>query len=465
MSMTTDKTSSPFRPAPAERRCRAETPAARDGAAWKSKEAGGDEAARDDGGTRLSRQAVLLLVVNGLFAAATAVSGTFVNVFLWKTANELTLIGWFTVATYLTHALTFLLAGKWVKEHNKMNCLRLGVAMSAVFYLVVLLLKKQAVHYVFVLGVLQGFALGLFWLAFNVVYFEITGPDNRDRFNGWAGLLSSLSGMTAPWVSGFLITRMEGMAGYLLVFAISLAIFVIAAVFSFFLRKRKVTGKYDWKYGVRQLRGEGNPWRRAVPASVSQGVREGVFAFLISLLVYIVTSDEMKLGNYWLITSAVGLFSFWLAGKLLKPSWRNAAMLSGTAAMIAVILPFFWDVNYTTLLVFGIGTALFMPIYTIPLTSTIFDLIGRNRDSAAHRVEHVVLRELALNTGRVAGTLVFIAVIGWRHTEQTLNWLLLGIGSFPLVSWLFMRSLFKDGYRAEGAESGDERRRRFLAKN
>src|SRR5690606_29342748 len=126
-------------------------------------------------------------------------------------------------------ALTFWLAGKWVKEHNKMNVLRLGVGVSALFYVLVLILGKQSADMVIVLGGVQGVASGLFWLSFNVVYFEVTGPEDRDLFNGWSGLLGSASSMLAPWVSGLLITQIgdgEG-RGYRWVFALSLTIFVI----------------------------------------------------------------------------------------------------------------------------------------------------------------------------------------------------------------------------------------------
>src|SRR5690606_26072447 len=86
----------------------------------------------------VSKQAILLLVVHGLFAAANALSGTFVNVFLWKAKNDFALLGWFALAGHVAGAVTFYCAGKWVKEHNKMNSLRLGVALSAGFYLSVL---------------------------------------------------------------------------------------------------------------------------------------------------------------------------------------------------------------------------------------------------------------------------------------------------------------------------------------
>ena len=404
--------------------------------AFQTREKDGKEPAEN----RFDAQIWLLLLVNGLFAAANALSGTFVNVYLWKAKNDFALIGWFTLSHQIAMAATFLLAGKWVKEHNKMNSLRLGVAIAAFFYFLVLYFKQQAVHYVWLLGGVLGLSSGFFWLAFNVVYFEVTSPGNRDRFNGWAGLTGSGVGMIAPWLSGFLITRMPDMAGYRLIFSISLGIFVVGVIVSFFLKKRKVSGTYDWRYGWRMLAKKGSEWRPVFAALVAQGIREGVFGFLIGLMVYIATKNEMKIGNFSLITSAVGLFSFMIAGKWLKPHRRKWSMLAGVAAIIAVILPFFWNISYWTLLLFGIGTALFMPLYTIPMTSSVFDLIGRDRESADHRVEYVVLREAGLNIGRMIGTAAFILVVSWSTAPNVINWLLLCIGSSPLAAWLFMRN-------------------------
>nr|WP_313784634.1 hypothetical protein [Paenibacillus larvae] len=87
---------------------------------------------------------------------------------------------------------------------------------------------------------------------------------------------------------------------------------------------------------------------------MAQGVREGVFGFLIVLLVYIATTSEQKLGNYALITSGVSFFSNWLVGRTLKPVWRRQGMFVGVIMLILVILPFFWKVSFGTLLVLGL---------------------------------------------------------------------------------------------------------------
>ncbi|MCM3628967.1 MFS transporter [Paenibacillus glycanilyticus] len=391
-------------------------------------------------GGALGAQAILLLTVQGLFGVASALSGTFIPIYLWKASQSFMLIGWFTLGQYVTGAITFWLAGKWVKEHHKMYSLRLGIVLSGAFYFTVLMLGQQAKTYSIPIGMLSGMALGFYWMAYNVVYFEITEPDNRDRFNGIAGILGALSGIIAPWVSGFLITTLQGERGYKLIFTISLVIFGLAVVGSFWLTNRGVVGeKYKWFHGYEQLKEKGNPWRRMFAAIVTQGVREGVFMFLIGLVIYIATKNEGKLGNFSLITSLVALISFWFVGKRLKPGNRRIAMLAGTIMIGLTILPLFYKVDYSTLLIFGIGTSLFIPLYIIPMTSRVFDLIGNSEQNVKNREELIVLREAGLIIGRVIGLAAYLIVLSQTQSPVAIVTLMFCVGIVPIAGWFFLR--------------------------
>lgn len=388
-------------------------------------------------------QAALLLAVNGLYLLASVLAGTFLNVYLWKNRQDFAMIGWFAVAQQIAVGFSFWIGGKWVKEHNKMNVLRLGIAVSGIFYLLVLMLGGRAAGYIWPMGLTLGASTGLFWLAYNIVYFEISDAGNRDFFNGWMGLLGSLTGIVGPWVSGWLISMLAGEQGYRVVFILSLCIYSMAAVLSFFLKKRKSEGKYLWDGPWKELRHTGSRWRVVAGALMFQGLREGVFSFLIGLLVYISAQEESKLGQYTLITSATSLISYYAAGKWFKPRFRSAGILFGGVLLIAVITPLLWKVSYGTLLIMGIGTSLFIPFYMLPMVSASFDLIGESAESASKRVELVVLRELSLMGGRLIGMLVFIAVLSVNRTPQAITLLMLLLGSAPLGSWLVLRRLLK----------------------
>lgn len=118
-------------------------------------------------------------------------------------------------------------------------------------------------------------------------------------------------------------------------------------------------------------------------------------------------------------------------------------MLVGAVLITGVIGPLLWDVNYVTLMLFGIGTSLFMPLYLLPVISSVFDLIGKNEDTVEQRVELIVLRELSIMVGRLLGTLLFIIIFTWSPHMKTVIWLMLGLGATPLLSWVLIRKLFK----------------------
>ena len=103
-------------------------------------------------------------------------------------------------------------------------------------------------------------------------------------------------------------------------------------------------------------------------------------------------------------------------------------MLVGSILMLLVIIPLLFTVNYATLLVLGIGTALVLPLYMMPAISASFDLMGLNQEDVEKRVELVVLRELSLTIGRITGLLVFIVVLTFRQDSLTVTLLLLFLG-------------------------------------
>ena len=143
---------------------------------------------------------------------------------------------------------------------------------------------------------------------------------------------------------------------------------------------------------------------------------------------FVATDQESKLGQFALITSAVSLVSYWACGKWFKPKFRKTGMLVGSILMLLVIMPLLFTVNYTTLLVLGIGTSLFIPLYMMPAISASFDLMGVNQENVEKRVELVVLRELSLTIGRITGLLVFILVLSFRQDTLTITLLLLFLG-------------------------------------
>lgn len=389
----------------------------------------------------LDREARLLLTISALHAISLALSNTFVNVYLWKIKQNLVLIGWYNLSQYVAVGLTFILAGWLTKKVDRVIAIRLGVAIQAIFFLTVLLMGTKATSYVILLGAFLGVGSGFFWLAYNVLYFEITDRENRDYFNGINGFINALAGIVAPVISGLIITRIDHFTGYRIIFGISLVIFIGAVGVSFFLKSRSAFGRFRLLDVIQLVKKKKSNWFWVNLAMLSQGIREGVFIFITGLLVFITTNNELTLGMFYTVCNLVSLVAYYFVGKWMKPARRKRSMFFGALAMGVFFLPYLILMKTWTMFLYGIGFFLFSPFYYNPLLSIVFDEIGQSEKTVELRVEYVVSREIALNLGRVISVLGFLWWIIQFPSFVDLRWFLLPISFIQLLTWWYMKKV------------------------
>lgn len=397
------------------------------------------------GDIEITRDLKLLLIIGGLYSLSIALSNTFVNVYLWKQSGEFIDLALYNLASVVMQPLAFIVAGKWAKKIDRVIVLRAGVIALAVFFCTVLFLGGKANQYLLLLGTLIGSGFGLYWLAFNVLTFEITEPDTRDFFNGFLGLLTSSAGMIGPMLSGFIITHMEKFTGYKVIFSISLALFVAAVLTSFMLKRRAAEGQFYFRKILAERKNNAN-WKHILHAHFFQGLREGTFVFVIVVWVFIATESELALGTYGLVTSAVQFFVYYLVTRLIKSNFRKKMILAGGLVLyFAIFIIVFGDLTFGKLITYGVFISLAYPLLLVPYVSLTYDVIGRSWKAAEMRVEYIVVRELFLNSGRIVSVASFIVAISLFPEEKAIPILLLILGAGHLLVYFFIRHVrFED---------------------
>lgn len=392
------------------------------------------------GNVDVNRDLIKLLIISGLYALSVALSNTFVNVYLWKQSGEFVDIALYNLSAVIMQPLAFILAGKLAKKVDRVIVLRLGVIFLSVFFITVLLVGEKASTYLLLLGGVLGVGAGFYWLAFNVLTFEITEPDTRDFFNGFNGLLGSLGGMIGPITAGFIISRWENFTGYTVIFSLSLGLFIGAVVMSLFLKRRPAKGTYSFKRIIQERKKNSN-WKNITNAHIFQGLREGTFVFVIAVWVFVTTESELALGTFNLIFSSVSFAFYYLATRFIKPHHRKKAILFGGLVVYLAIYLILFDLTYMKLMIYAGIIGLAYPILYVPYISLTYDVIGKGWKAAEMRIEYIVVRELFLNIGRIISILLFLATITFFDQEKSIPILLMVIGAGHLVIWFFIRKI------------------------
>jgi len=392
------------------------------------------------GDVELNRDLILLLVIGGLYSLSIALSNTFVNVYLWKQSGEFVDIGLYNLFSTIFQPLTFIVAGRWAKKIDRVIVLRLGVIFLAVFFITVLFLGENASNYIVLLGSLIGIGYGFYWLAFNVLTFEITEPDTRDFFNGFLGILVSTAGMVGPIVAGFIISRLENFKGYTVIFTISLLLFSCAVILSMFLKRRQAKGDYILGRIYKERKRNLN-WRYITNAHFFQGLREGTFVFVISVFVYITTNSELALGTFGLVNSVVAFFGYYFATRLITKKMRKKAILIGGLALYFSIYMVIFHMTYTNLLIYAVLIGIAYPTLLVPYISMTYDVIGKGWNAKKARIEYIVVREIFLNLGRIVSILSFILVVKYFNPKDSLPYLLAILGTGHALIYPFIKKV------------------------
>ncbi|WP_075982314.1 MFS transporter [Bacillus massilinigeriensis] len=392
------------------------------------------------GDVELSRDLTLLLFIGGLYSLSVALSNTFVNIYLWKQSGQYFDLGLYNLSIVVLQPFTFIIAGRWAKKVDRVIVFRIGVIFLTLFYLTVLFFGENASKYILLLGGLLGIGYGFYWLAFNLLTFEITEPETRDFFNGFLGILSSVGGMIGPIVAGYIISRMENFTGYTIVFGLSFGLFSLAVILSLFIKRRPAHGQYYFKRILKERKFNNN-WKMITNAHFFQGLREGTFSFVISVFVFLSTKSELSLGTYGLINSGISFVAYYFASRLIKPQYRNKAILLGGIILYFAIFLIVFHLTYTKLLIYAGIIAIAYPLLLVPYISMTFDVIGRGWKAAEMRVEYIVVREIFLNSGRIVSVVMFLLTISLFNPEKGIPLLLLILGLGHTLIYFFIRKI------------------------
>jgi MFS transporter, YQGE family, putative transporter len=412
------------------------------------------------GSSEVSRDLWLLLVIGGLYTLSVSLSNTFVNIYLWKQSRQFIDIAFYNLTIFTVQPLTFYFAGKLTSKVDRVFALRIGVSTLAIFYIVVLMVRESAIQYSFFLGALLGIGYGFYWLAFNLLVFEVTEPETRDFFNGSLGIMTSFSGMIGPMIAGFTISRMINNKGYIVIFFISLSLFMLAVVASLFLHRREITGTYK-VFRVLKERKNNSGWRKITLAHFFQGLREGSFMFVISIYVFIITNSELALGTYSLVNSFVSFIVYYIASRFIKKEHRKRFILIGGLILFFSVALIVFNLTYTSFLIYAACIAVAYPILLVPYGSMTYDVIGKAWEAKNHRIEYIVVREWFLYAGRIVSVLSFIFMITFFDPARGIPIFLLIFGAghaciYPVIKNIKYETENKTEASIQPVKEGDE---------
>jgi len=139
-----------------------------------------------------------LLISNMLYKSSAVISQLFLNIFLFKTTNNVQIVALFNLAFLSAHLLSFTLFAKVVKFWNRNITHVLAICWLSLMYLSLILLWENVVDYYILLAIWMWFFSWIYWIWYNNNEFDLTSVANRWNFHGLKRALKIFTVITVP---------------------------------------------------------------------------------------------------------------------------------------------------------------------------------------------------------------------------------------------------------------------------
>ena len=365
-----------------------------------------------------------------------AFSGVFLNVFLFKGDGDWSVVVRYNIVTFAMIPLIFGVGGWIARRGRKLWPIRAGLAFSAVVFLAMLVFQENAREHVVLLGVLNGLAIGFYFLGQHELTFDVTTPENRDLYFSLQQFLASVLRIGAmPLASGLITLFRTGDSperGYYVLFAVTLGLYLSLFLETFALKVENSREPFQlWA----ALKDHFRPGMRPVMgAYFIWGLRNGLFWFLVGVLIYRVSNKELAVGAYDMLSQGIILAMTYALSRLATRDNRAfglglSAWLDATGVALLA-----WRLNIHTLLWFTIVAAVAAALFQVTFSSYSFDIMEKAGGDEKRTLENLTIREMPLNAGRIVGLLIFWACLT-RFGETGLRYSVLILGSAHIGVW------------------------------
>ncbi|WP_246246397.1 MFS transporter [Paenibacillus lemnae] len=385
---------------------------------------------------RLSREASITLSNHGIYQFGNALAAILVNLYLWRLTNDVWVNGMYNLLTLASAPAATLLVGKLAKVKDRLLVYRLGIVLTAFFYLLILVAGEMLVNYYVAFAVLKGVSTSFYWLGHFTMIQDVSNEENRHRYLGLNLIITNAAMLAGPAVAGLLVDMFGGLRGYMAVYLLSFVMFAYASINSWKMSRKPSPHKtYYIKYSWQMSR-KYPAFGRALAGWFVFGLPQGVLAYIPAILLYEAVPSESFVNYMNVLFLGVTMAAGFMLARWGSSRHNYQYLRMAAVGFIAGTIPLFFGISLWPVVLFMLLYSCVKPLQNNAYTAYYYDLSARLPLGEHFRVEAVVLREVCTNAGRSAGVIILMFLSADMQQGALAGMLMFAAVSQLLIGWL-----------------------------
>ena len=339
--------------------------------------------------------------------------GVFINTFLLKATGDLNVILKYNMIVFFAQACMMVVSVYLVRATTLMCSIRLGLVLHAVIYLGIMVFGAGLAKSYTLIALVFAAAGGFTTLPYGVMVSEFTQDQNRDQAMGFLNMWFGIAALSIPAVAGLIISVFPGFGGYRVIFFLAFLIVLMAYFLSTRVDSISAIGRQAYFGSVIRSSFCNQLERLMYLASTLASLREGVFRFILSAILFQIVRNEAIIGFNSLICGLAAVIASWVYGKIVKPGNRIACMNFSVSVMLLGSILMLFNPNQYAIVLFGVLSSLCNVFIVTPQDNYTYLMLQVVERMKNKRPEFQTVKEFFLAVGRNGGIILMILMIQW----------------------------------------------------
>ncbi|NON61212.1 hypothetical protein [Acidianus sp. RZ1] len=345
-----------------------------------------------------------LLLSSWVYGFGMSLSSSVLGLYLYVNSSlysSLLFLLFNSISIFFTYIMVGFLSSK-VKD--ALTYYRLGIATTILFYFILIYLGHRTFLFIPYLGTLYGFAQGLYWSGWDIIFYYRT--NKKLQFFNRSAYLGAITTLAGPAIVGSILTFL-GNSGYVILFILSTSILLLTLVLV--ESAHLPSTNFDLKNSLRKHIQDSAYGRMLISLTLVAGFNY-IAGYVNPIILFSLFKnyEDFSIVNYFL--STISLISVYLRGKLAKLYPTRIYFIASVFILYSSIMMFF---DFRTALLYLFSYSVLSPLIYPLIDVDVWDLMNGMR-----LMEYLVNRQIFLNSSRITFSMItYVAASSLEPTE------------------------------------------------
>jgi len=368
---------------------------------------------------KLSKISKILILDHSIGKVISIFLDVFLATYFYKISEQNILyLSLYNIVGWIVATIGAFLVADIIKRKDKVKLYRFGTIIKSLYILLIIVLGKKIVDYVYLIGIMYGISTATTGFPFNMIESENISNKERSKYVGLVSVATEIISLVFPILLGTYISFKSYQIAAILIFIFS----ILKLILSFKIENKNIqTSKVNLKEFYMITKTD-KTLKKLYAIEFFKGInRYGVMSLVVSLLIIYNTNNELEVGGFTSLFSLFTIITMYLFSKYYKQNHKRKLLFSSLGVLTISLILILNKINMITIILYNIVYYIFMNIILKITEIDLFNYSNIELFKDKYNTEYFVFRELLLNLGRILGYTLLLLFVGITHNLLYLN--------------------------------------------